>query len=537
MTPEAHLQSANNRKIQRIVILGGGMTGWTVAAGLANGLSSKPSNKLTNPAIDILLINNPAQTEIDMHHEPTTPACIAFHQSLGISEWDLVAKTGASFLLATEFEGWSDPQQQYFMPFSDHGFMLNGIEFSQYVANQHLNGNRLNYDDFSLAAVAAKKGRFFHPSAQGSSIFSTLQYGLVLNTKRYAEYLRAYSLARGVKEINAEANEILLDEQRFIKAIGLKGAHAENRTNLVDDKGLLEADLFIDCSGNVAELIEKSLQVEWAGLQNSFPDAVTDSPITHVVTSVQPLTKGDAIPVSCKLNNAEAGWVHTSATQTHIERQYYFHRDYLSVELAHEQLGSDASLTRLHEVRLGRRLKFWHNNCVAIGAAACNPGALVVGKIHLVQSAVLRLLNLFPAKFNAVFNPAEYNRLTHLELDHIEDFHALVYRLSKTHSSAYWAKIAETRLTERLLLKLDSFKNRGFIPYYEGETFSPGCWASLFLGSGIWPQRHDPLIHSMNPEWIRQQLEKMQSMMRQAAEQMPLQIDYLQRAQKKTGIN
>src|SRR6187402_496986 len=123
---------AQHKPIKRIAIVGGGMTGWTVAAALANGVRGM--------AIDIVLIDSSQQTETDLQCEATTPACVAFHQWLGIAEKEIVAGTGASFLLATQFNGWADRQQNYFMPFSDHGFMLNRIEFPQYAIGCYLRG-------------------------------------------------------------------------------------------------------------------------------------------------------------------------------------------------------------------------------------------------------------------------------------------------------------------------------------------------------------------------------------------------------------
>ena len=518
----------NAAAIKRIAIVGGGITGWTVAAGLANGLRGLN--------IEIALIDHPAQTEIDLHTEATTPACVAFHRALGISELDLVMKTGASFLLATEFNAWSSAQQHYFMPFVDHGFMLNRIEFSQYAINHHLAGKSFNYDDYSLASVAAKAGRFCHPSAQSSSLFSTLDYGLALNTNAYTDYLSALAVPMGVTRIQAQTDGAMLDENGNIKAIRLCGADSTVNRNInpmwIDEAGSLAADLFIDCSGVAATLIETALHVKWLPLEN-VPPVSNASPLTHVLSSLRPLDTAAAIPVVRELQPAAAGWLQTCTTQTHIEKNYFYHADFASHEQTLAALGADLSAVKIHPLRTGRRATFWQNNCIAIGQAACNPDQLAAGKLHLAQSAVLRLLSLFPAQVDAVFNRAEYNRLAHLELDHIEDFHALHYQLALVPGADYWQTIARAQLSDRLLHKLELFKARGLIAHYENETFSAGIWASLLLGNGFWPQRCDPLVRSMDQTWIDQNLEKMKTMMKSAADAMPMHADYLQAARVK----
>jgi tryptophan 7-halogenase len=504
--------------VKRVIILGGGLTGWTVAIALANGLRGMD--------IELVLIDTPAQTEVDLHCEASSPACVAFHQLLGITEQHLVANTGSSFLLATEFKAWADQQQQYFMPFNNHGFMFNRIEFSHYAVSRYLAGNPVNYDDYSLAAVAAKKGRFCHPSAQETSLFSTLSYGLTLNTEAYTSYLRKLALQFGVTSIAAEANLVNFDKQGFISSITLENMPSGHSDKRVGADQTLSADLFIDCSGISAQLIEKALQVEWNL-------SVSNSPVTHVLSSAQLLPSGAPLPVSRELHMQASGWVQKNTTQTQVEKQYYYHADFISVEQVSSELGVDADNYKTHKLQIGRREQFWYKNCIAIGASACNPDQLSIGKLHLIQSAVLRLISLFPSKINSLFNSAEYNRLTHLELDHIEDFHALHYRLAKTQVTEYWRQTAGAQLSDRLVHKMELFKQRGLIAFYEGETIPPGVWASLLLGNGFWPKRYDPLVNGVDHKSIDQQLEKMKTMMVSAAEKMPSQLNYLYKHQYK----
>lgn len=500
-----------SKPIQRIAILGGGMTGWTVAAALANGLRGM--------GIEIVLIDSAQQTETDLHCEATTPACVAFHQWLGVAEKDLVARTGASFLLATQFNAWTDQQQQYFMPFSDHGFMLNRIGFPQYAIGCYLQGSSINFDDYSLAAVAAKAGRFCHPSGQESSLFSTLSYGLTVNTDAYANYLREFAVQAGVSLVAAEINALKLNNEGYIESITLGDIRASATSACINSDGVMVADFYIDCTGVQGNIIDKALHVEWQSLIDQLP-------VTHVINHVQPLSSAQAVPSHRELLTGAAGWIQNLCSQTHTGQQYFYHSGFTSAEQARAAVGA-AEYEPAKLISIGRRETFWHKNCVAIGESAGNLDVLGTGKLHLVQSAVLRFISLFPAQVSAGFNTAEYNRLTHLEYDHIQDFHVLHYQLAATQDTAYWQQLARVTLSDRLLHKLELFKKRGLVAFYEGETFSSGVWTSLLLGNGFWPQRYDPLIQSMDSRWIEQQLEKMKKMMRSAAEVMPTQSAYL----------
>lgn len=501
---------ADARAIKHIAIVGGGVTGWTVAAALARGLRGL--------GINIVVVENPRHGEADAPIETTTPATVSFHDWLGISEPHLMETTGASYILATSFNAWSDAHQHYCMPFGDHGFMLNRIDFTQYAIASYLRGRAFDYDDYSLSAVAAKAGKFCHPSKKSDSIFSTLSYGLVLNVSEYTAYLRNLALSAGVTQMIAEVNGVNLGAAGYIESLDL----------LSDKKpSLFAADLFIDCTGIAGLLIEKKLNIQW--VLPGYANGDKQYPVSHLLNLVQGVNDLRELPVVRELETNDTGWLHQATSQTRAVRQYFYHQAYGTPAHIDSVINADAQV-QVQEVRIGRRASFWNKNCVAMGNSAANPDGLSIGKLHLVQSAVLRLLSVFPSCVDAPFNSAEYNRLTHLELDHIEDFHALHYHLARPRASRYWQSVARATLSERLTHKLELFKRRGLIPFYEGETFSAGVWASLLLGSGFWPQACDPLACSGDQAWIDQQLEKMKAVMSAAAAQMPSHTDYLRRS-------
>jgi tryptophan halogenase len=500
----------NSRAIKQIAVVGGGMTGWTVAAALVRGLRGLD--------IKIRILDNGHCPAADAPIETTTPACVAFHEWLGISEPHLMEATGASYILATRFNGWSHAQQNYFMPFGDHGFMLNRIDFTQYAARCYLCNGALDYDDYSLSAVAARAGKFCHPSNKNASIFSTLSYGLVLNPSEYTAYLRQFALSLGVEQTTADVTDITVDADGYIASLGLL-------TN--SEKSLLAADLFIDCTGIPGLLIERKLNVHWAALAGV--DGDKHYPVSHQLNLVQEVDSARELPVARDLETTSTGWLHKATSQTKSVRQYFYHHEYTSPAQIESAMGADYPVVQVQEVRTGRRKHFWNKNCVAIGHSAANPDVVSIGKLHLVQSAVLRLLSVFPARVDATFNSAEYNRLTHQELDHIEDFHALHYHLAGIRAGEYWQSIARATLSDRLTHKLELFRRQGIIPFYEGETFSAGVWSSLLLGNGYWPQACTPLVDHQDQAWVAQQLEKMKGMIVSAVAQMPSHADYLRR--------
>src|SRR5207342_3621624 len=71
----------------------------------------------------------------------------------------------------------------------------------------------------------------------------------------------------------------------------------------------------------------------------------------------------------------------------------------------------------------GRRETFWSHNVVGLGLAAGFMEPLESTSIHLVQSAVARLLNLLPGDLGDSDNARDnFNRLSETEWARVRDF-------------------------------------------------------------------------------------------------------------------
>ncbi len=522
--------------IKRIVVLGGGMTGWTVAAGLANGLQGLN--------IELMVVEDENYNEQDRYCETSTPSVLAFHKLLGIKEQDLVAKAGASYKLATHYNQWASIRQDYYLPFSVHGFMLNRIEFPHYALCRHRQDQVLPYDDYALSAVAAKLGRFQHPSPEANSLYSTLNYGLNLPCKKYASYLQSYAQHLGVQVIAGSLTQVIKSPVNdAIESIVVKGLSPAGSTAGATHERKISADFFIDCSGFSARLIAQEY-----GLAYIKNDSLLANASVAMVTPV-----ADVGSPSTTLNLAPAGWLANTVTQDASELRYFFNTNYTDQDQAMQWLlkdsatnyssstikvgGHDYSQYQISLHPPGRREKSWQKNCVAIGESSGYLESFVVGKLHLVQSAVLRLLSLFPSLGDCSENRDEYNRLTEIEFEHISDFHALHYKFANTmdlltKDSPFWRAANTAGISERNQYRLTLFKQRGTVPFYENETISTSMWTSFLLGNQLIPSRNDPLVDAMDPEWISNQLDKMKKLMLSAAQAMPTQAHYLNRLTK-----
>jgi tryptophan halogenase len=86
----------------------------------------------------------------------------------------------------------------------------------------------------------------------------------------------------------------------------------------------------------------------------------------------------------------------------------------------------------------GQRRQFCNRNCVAAGLAAGFFEPIESTHIHLIQTAVARIVAFFPhAGLNAA-DIAEYNAQTQFEYERIHDFIMLHYHATRRDDSPFW---------------------------------------------------------------------------------------------------
>src|SRR6202044_2718319 len=105
------------RPIRRIIIVGGGTSGWMAAASLAHVFKGSREIRLIESAeIGIVGVG-----------ESTIPHIRFFNAALGIDEADFMRKTKATFKMAIEFCDWGRIGGRYMRPFGAIGGEIEGV--------------------------------------------------------------------------------------------------------------------------------------------------------------------------------------------------------------------------------------------------------------------------------------------------------------------------------------------------------------------------------------------------------------------------
>ncbi len=493
----------SDRRIQRIVIVGGGTAGWMTAAAVVNALRG---------ACTIELIESDAIGTVGVG-EATIPPIKYFNQSLGIDENAFLAATQGTFKLGIEFVDWTRIGQRYFHPFGSFGAEFDAVPLYQHWLHQRALGDDTPLTDHSMAWAMARRGRFERPTGDRRRVQSTFDYAYHFDAGLYARLLRDYAEHRGVIRTEGVIADVALDpESGFVTALTL--ANGDRRTG----------DLYIDCSGFRGLLIEQALHVGYDDWRHWLPcDRALAVGSAGNGPDLLPYTRSTAHP---------AGWQWRIPLQHRIGNGFVYCSDCISDDQATALLLAQIDGPALGDPRplrfvTGRRRMSWYRNCVAIGLAAGFMEPLESTSIHLIQSAISRLLALFPERDFDPLLAAEYNRITALEYERIRDFLILHYHTVARRDAPLWRRTATMAIPDSLRRKLDFFVTQGRLLIEERELFQNPNWLAVLIGQEVHPQRSDPLAALASDAAAR--LAGLRRVIGEAAEIMPSHAAYIAR--------
>ncbi len=479
--------------VKRVVIVGGGTAGWMTAAVLSCAMGER---------LEIRVVESESIGIVGVG-EATIPQIRHVNRFLGIDEDAMLRATGGTFKLAIQFNDWLRIGHSYLHAFGDVGLPLGLLPFQHYW----LRGGTGAADlwSYSLNAAAAGEGRMARIEQVGRSPISGIKYAFHLDAALYGQVLRAYAEKHRVRRTEGTVVDVgLRGEDGYIEAVRLETGER------------IEGDLFIDCSGFRALLIEGALRCGFDDWRDWLPCDRALAVPSEPVAPMRPYTQANARP---------AGWQWRIPLQHRTGNGHVYSSEFMSEDEATAILLRSLDGRALGDPRriafnAGARRKFWSRNCVAIGLAAGFLEPLESTAIHLIQSGVNRLLTLFPDRG---FDPAlseEYNRKTREEYEQVRDFLVLHYRTTERRDTPFWRRCGALPAPASLQRKLDLFRSSGQI-FREGEElFAEPSWLQVMIGQGVLPGRHHPIADELPREKLDEFLGTIRALIRGAVERM-----------------
>jgi tryptophan halogenase len=460
---------------RRIVVAGGGTAGWMAAAALARTMGD---------SIELTLVESDAIGTVGVG-ESTIPPLVIYNRLLGIDEAEFMRATQATFKLGIEFENWKQDGASYF-----HSFGLTGIDhwsagFQHFWMHGQTKGHDWSYDDYCLELQAAHAGKFAHLPD------NRMNYAYQLDSTLYAAYLRKLAETDGARRIEGKIAEVQLDSANGqIAALKLESGER------------IEGDLFLDCTGFRALLIEGALHVGYDDWSNYLP---CDAAIAVQTASVAP-----PVPYTRAIAH-EAGWQWRIPLQHRRGNGIVYCSRYLDRDGALDRLFSTVEGERLTEPNFirfttGARRKQWHRNCIAVGLSGGFMEPLESTSIHLIQRAILRLIRMMPLGEISERDVAEFNEQQHTDMLQVRDFLILHYKATERRDSPFWRQCATMEIPDSLTQKIELFRETGRVFRKNEELFAENSWVQVMMGQGIMPRSYHPIATKLSEAELDQML-------------------------------
>jgi tryptophan halogenase len=493
----------NPKKIETIVIVGGGTAGWMAAASLSKILK----NKYT-----IRLIESDEISTVGVG-ESTIPMISRFNTVLGINEDEFMRETKATFKLGIEFVDWGHIGERYMHGFGKFGQDLWTVDFYQYWLKMYQAGKAPDLENYSINRMAANAHKFMRPPADmPNSPLSEINYAFHLDAGLYARYLRKYSEALGAQRTEGK-----------VVAVQLRAIDGHVDAVVMENGERIAGDLFIDCSGFRGLLIE-------GALKTGFEDWSDYLPCDRAWAVPCELT--DELPPYTRATARKAGWQWRIGLQHRTGNGHVYSSQHMSDDEAAAILmgsldGQALAEPRMLKFKAGKRKQVWNKNVVAVGLSSGFLEPLESTSIHLIQSTVGRLVTFFP---DGGFNQAdidEFNRQADFEVERIRDFLILHYRATRRTDTPFWDHCRTMAIPDTLRRKMALWQSHGRLVRDDNELFAEVGWLQVLHGQGIAAGGYHPLVDLLGEDEVGAYLEQIAGVVRKCVSVMPTHKDFI----------
>ena len=409
---------------RRIVVAGDGALGVLAAIALRRAL----------PRTEIVVIAiTPDPAAFAERIGTALPFTNRLHDRLGIEEDVLVSHAGASHRLVMRYFGGGGPRNA-----------------------------ETSAPPRSLGEVLAAAGRFAPPSGEADSPLADLDYALRWNVPAYRDVLIQMAQRLGVRHERAVITGVVPDGAGGIAALAM------------DSGAQIAADLYIDCSGSGAMLLDQLPEHRWLDGRGTF----------HARGLAIAPTRGPMLALEDRASWTPLGWRWEFAGRDG-------HQTYLAVPggasdqaIATALGGEPAAIVPFAP---GRLEAAWLGNVIGLGSSVVELEPLGGIAQDLAHRQLALLLELLPGRAVDPAERAEFNRRSALMADRAADWIAAHYA-----APAPTAQFPSLALSPELSRTLDQFMRRGRVPFAEEAPMLVQELGALLQAIGV-PQGQGPM--------------------------------------------
>ncbi len=467
-----------DKKIKKIVVVGGGSAGWITAGVLAADHCNNSKD-----SVEIVLIESPNVDTIGVG-EGTWPSMRNTLRKIGISELEFIVKCNASFKQGSKFIGWRNGQDD---DFYYHPFMVpDGFTQTDLHAGWQAKASKASYaDTVNVQSHICQVG--LAPKQPATPNYAGVcNYGYHLDAGKFASLLQQHCTTK------LQVKHVVDHVEKVIPVTGNGANQGDIAAISCKMSGEISGDLFIDCTGSASLLLGKHYNIPFIDKKDIL---FNDSALAVQL----PYPNSNSPIASATLSTAQpAGWIwdiglssrrgvgHTySSTHMDDDKAEQLLRDY--IKASHGEEVSNKVEPRKLTFRPGHREKFWHKNCVAVGMSSGFLEPLEASALALIEWSAKMISEQLPVnRSHMTLTSERYNDKFLYRWARVIEFLKLHYVLSERNDSPYWLdnKLAST-IPPRLqqLLQLWQHQPPSHYDFVQNdEVFSSASYQYVLYG-------------------------------------------------------
>lgn len=495
------------KKIRKIIIFGGGTSGWLAAAFIVKNLQTPTQ---------IHLIEDASLGPIGVG-EGTQPLTARFLYQCGIDPKQWMNPSKAAFKYGVELIGWND--EPYFVD-------------NDSIENTLIADNLFVHDYFIDKPY--KEFAEWHPAYRMAKANKSPKYTDYYDVAFQMGYHSFGAVHFSAFDIIKTIKDLILDKITYTDTRITKVNKDENGiTSLADDSNVYTADLYVDCSGFSSVLLEKNLSVPFKSYNNwllcdkavAIPTEYTDP-----VSECYPYTKATAM---------NSGWRWTIPIYNRIGNGYVYSSKFTTPELAEDELRKSINEFKAPakhlDMKCGVHNEIAVKNVCAAGLSAGFVEPLEATGITFTTSVVMSLVDSLNNSQN-VWGNSQRNFVNKLFQEIIEETFAFVwahYYFSSKSDTDFWRAIRTQKITDLpqpIQRILSNFlpKPMRFLNINPNSMFNVGQWVSVLHAGGAY-QGTESLLSNEQIEYINYFLKVHSNRIDLAVDMFPNHYEYLKR--------
>jgi tryptophan halogenase len=451
-------------KVRKIVIFGGGTSGWLTAAFMIKNLQVPTQ---------ITLIEDAQAGPIGVG-EGTQPLTASFLYQCGIPPKMWMKPSSASLKYGVELVGWTN--ESYFVDNDTSDNCVIAEDF--YTPDYFIDKPYSEFKNWHPAYRLAKKNvcQKFEDYLDVNPHMGPQHFGAV--------HFSALDIIKTIKEIigdkityvDTKIKEITVNQEGIESLIGENG-------------NTYSADLFIDCTGFASVLLEQHLKVPFESYNKWLPN---DKAVVLPTQFKDP--KEDCFPYT-RATAMNAGWRFTIPVYTRTGNGYVYSSKYLTPEEAEKELRDsvgeyDAPAKHL-TMKCGLHKEIAYKNVCAVGLSAgfvepleATGITFTTGTVNMLVHSLNSTGNVWGPRIRHVINEGFREMATE-----ILAFVWAHYHFSTKDDTPYWKEIRNQKLSDlpieaRTIIEQFLPRPKRFLMLGPNSMFNIVQWFSMLHAGG-----------------------------------------------------